>query len=83
MFAKATSLNSRGMTIKMKQKIKVEDPMLVELVLSDSNVVRACCEPVHCSEIMDDAEYEVDVEFIIIKDNDKMFIESLVNKRAF
>jgi hypothetical protein len=81
--AKTISISRRGMTLLMKQRVKPEDAMLIELFLgTDGRKIKACCESIGCRKESFNLGYEVEIQYIILKENDKNYIDEYIEKMS-
>jgi hypothetical protein len=83
--AQVTCLYKRGMTLLMKEEIRQSDAMLVEIDVNEPELkttMKACCGILNCepSDIQP-GFFEVDVEFLFLRDKDKDYIDTLIAHR--
>ncbi len=78
--AQTIVIGKKGITLLVKQRIKPEDAILVELILPDGKIIKTCCETLSCRKQEYNRGYEIEAEFIILKDSDKLLIEDIINK---
>jgi hypothetical protein len=83
--AQIVCLYKRGMTMLMKEEVRANDAMLVEIDIDEPELkttMKSCCGILNCekSETIP-GFYEVDVEFLFLKDKDKDYIDSLIVSR--
>ncbi len=84
--AQLTCLYSRGMTMRMKEFVRDGDAMLVEIHFEDNGVkkvLKSCCGILNCEESdKEKSIYETDVEFLILKDPDRDFIDRFISEKS-
>ena len=80
--AKVLWLFRRGMTMLMKEEVRPDDGMLVEIHLVDVNndiKIKACCGILNCEASQENnGLFETDVEFLILRDADRDFIDEFI-----
>jgi hypothetical protein len=80
--ARAKCLYKRGMTLLMKEEVRQDDAMLVEIHLVDGEkreIIKACCGILNCEPSGEEKGiFETDVEFLILRDADRDFIDEFV-----
>jgi hypothetical protein len=80
--AKVLWLFRRGMTMLMKEEVRPDDGMLVEIHLVDGNndiKIKACCGILICEASQENnGLFETDVEFLILRDADRDFIDEFI-----
>jgi hypothetical protein len=80
---KTISISRRGMTLLTKQMVKPEDAMLIELFLgSEGRKIKACCESIGCRKESFNRGYEVEIQYIILKENDQEYIDEYIEKMS-
>lgn len=76
MEAKTISISKKGLILLMKHRVKPEDAMIVELILGpEKRKIKTCCESIGCRKESFNKGYEVEVQFLILKDDDKDYLE--------
>jgi hypothetical protein len=78
-------LYSRGISIFMKEKVKDGDAMLVEMFLEGKEgikPIKACCGILNCEESEGQKGFfETDAEFLILRDEDKIFLDRFIDEK--
>lgn len=83
MEARTISISKKGLILLMKHRVKPEDVMIVELTLGpEKRIIKTCCESIGCRKESFNKGYEVEVQFLILKDEDKQYIESYMKQNS-
>jgi hypothetical protein len=83
MEARTISISKKGLILLMKHRVKPEDAMIVELTLGpEKRIIKTCCESIGCRKESFNKGYEVEVQFLILKDEDKQYIESYMKQNS-
>ena len=83
MEARTISISKKGLILLMKHRVKPEDAMIVELTLGpEKRIIKTCCESIGCRKESSNKGYEVEVQFLILKDEDKQYIESYMKQNS-
>ena len=83
--AQVICLYKRGMTLLMREEVRQSDAMLIEIDINEPELktsMKACCGILNCEEAENIHGYfEVDVEFLFLRDKDKDYIDGLITSR--
>jgi len=78
--AQTIMIGRKGMTLLVKQRIKPEDAILVEIIMPAGNIIKTCCETLSCRKQEYNRGYEIEAEFIILRDSDRHLIDQIIEK---
>lgn len=83
--AQVICLYKRGMTLLMREAVRPNDAMLVEIEINEPELkvnMKGCCGILECEKAENlPGYYEVDVEFLFLKDKDKNHIDNIIASR--